>query len=220
MTTGADDSPPASDALAAVIGRRWTQRLLAQTTLRHLGNAPLSELEELLPRPLARRLFASVRLGRDLVTLPRPRALDKSEDAFQLVRPLLEGRETERFVAIACDSRFRPLATDVVAEGSPVGVSVRIADAFAPAIRHRAPHLIVAHNHPSDDPTPSEPDLVLTQRLVDLGSVLGVALIDHIIVAGARFASVRECLPWEAPERMPLVHDAHCLDCSFVDRPR
>lgn len=138
-----------------------------------------------MPRPLARRLFASVRLGRDLVTLPRPRALDTSEDAFQLVRPLLEGRETERFVAIACDSRFRPLATDVVAEGSPVGVSVRIADALAPAIRHRAPHLIVAHNHPSDDPTtPSEPDLVLTQRLLDFGNVLGIALVDHLIVAG------------------------------------
>jgi DNA repair protein RadC len=220
VTTGADDSPTSSDALEAVIGRRWTLRLLAQTTLRHLGNAPLSELEELLPRPLARRLFASVQLGRDLVTLPRPRALENTEDAFRLVRPLLEGRETERFVAIACDSRFRPLATDVVAEGTPVGVAVRIADVFAPAIRHRAPHLLVAHNHPSDDPTPSGPDLVLTRRLAELGEVLGVALVDHIIVAGARFASVRECVPWDSPAEMPVLHDAHCLDRSFVDWSR
>ena len=215
-----NDTPAAGDALVAVIGLHWSRRVLAQTTLRHLGRAPLAELEKLLPRPLARRLFAAARLGRDLVTLHRPRALETTDDAFRFVRPLLEGRETERFLAIACDRRLRPLATEVVAEGTPVGVAVRIADAFAPAVRHRAPHLLVAHNHPSDDPTPSEPDIALTLKLLEFGNALGVALVDHIVVAGERFTSLRERVPWPNPEDASLTFDVPCHDRSFRYRPR
>ena len=65
-------------------------------------------------------------------------------------------------------------------------------EVFEPAIRHNAAQIIIAHNHPSDDPNPSEEDLALTARLVYAGQILGIDVLDHIIVTKKEYVSLRE----------------------------
>ncbi len=182
--------------LAVLVGsRKRAEALLAETTLRHLASAPLDELERFLPAQAARRFYAAVRVGRHTLTPTRPPVLLTAHDVFKLVHPVLAGREAERMVVVACDVRLRALATTVVAEGTPIDVTVRIADLFAPAVRHRAFAIVMAHNHPSDDPTPSEADRILTDRATAAGVVLGIDVLDHLVVAGDRFVSIKSDFP-------------------------
>jgi DNA repair protein RadC len=110
---------------------------------------------------------------------------------YSHLHPYLTGRETERMVVVACDVRGQPLATEVVAEGGPNEVSVRISDLFTPALRHRAVAIVIAHNHPSNDPEPGPQDLRLTERVRQAADLLEIHLLDHLIIAGARFVSLR-----------------------------
>ena len=180
------------DALGLLVGSRdLADRLLAATTLRHLAAAPLDELERLMPKRAAARFHAALAIARAALLPERPARLETTEDAVRHLSPYLLGRETERMVVVACDARGRPMATEVVAEGSPVSVSIRLADLFAPAVRHRAPAILIAHNHPADDPSPSESDRVFTERAIAGGLLLGIEVIDHLILAGGLHASLR-----------------------------
>jgi DNA repair protein RadC len=70
---------------------------------------------------------------------------------------------------------------------------VRAAEVFRPAIRDNAPSIIVAHNHPSGDPTPSPEDIAITRELVAAGKLLGIELLDHIVIGnGSRYISLNE----------------------------
>jgi len=69
---------------------------------------------------------------------------------------------------------------------------VRTAEVFRPAVVQQATAVIVAHNHPSGDPTPSVDDHALTRQLAEAGSLLGIRLVDHIVIAASGFYSFRE----------------------------
>ena len=181
----------AEGALALLVGsRRRARALLAQTTLRHLAEASPSELERLLPRGTGRRFHAALALARAALCPDLPGTLAGPAEAYAHLHPYLAGREAERFVAIACDCRFQALSTSIVAEGSPASVEVRPADVFAVAVRHRAVAVVLAHNHPSGEATPSLEDYELTRRLVEAGRLLGVQVIDHLVVVGDGYWSL------------------------------
>ena len=178
-------------ALAALLGsRRKAKKLLRATTLRHLAEAPPEELETWLPRAAARRFYAAVQLVRFALAPMRSEILDSPQAAFAHFHPMLAFRETERVMVAALDGRFRVLATEVVAEGAPDAVQVRSADAFTAALRHRASSIVLAHNHPSGEITPSIEDYALTMRLTNLGKALGIRVLDHLVVAGNGFWAV------------------------------
>lgn len=177
--------------LAVLLGsRRRARELMARTSLRHLTDASASELQQFMPREVARRFHAAVRVARTALSPERPKVLDTPDSAWAHFYPYLAGRETERFVAIACDCRFHPLATTIISEGSPSSVQVRAADVFAPAIRHRAEVVVVAHCHPSGISLPSDEDVALTDRLLEAGRLLGVSVVDHLVLAGNEYRSV------------------------------
>lgn len=179
------------EALASLVGSlRKARALLAQTTLRHLAAAPPSELEHLLPRETGRRFHAALRLARVVLSPEPPGTLAGPADAYAHLHPYLAGREAERFVAVACDCRYQALATTIVAEGSPASVEVRPADVFAGAVRHRAVAIVLGHNHPSNQTTPSLEDYELTKRLVEVGRLLGIEVLDHLVVGGDGFWSL------------------------------
>jgi len=71
-----------------------------------------------------------------------------------------------------------------------------VAEIFRPAITSNCPGLIVCHNHPSGDPTPSQADVEVTEQLVEAGHLLEIELLDHIIIGAGRFASLKEQLKW------------------------
>jgi DNA repair protein RadC len=181
------------EALAEFLGSRGKAKaLLARTTLRHLAEAPDSELERFMPQDAARQFAAALRLAREVLSPPPRTSLNTPADAFAHLYPYLAGREAERFAVVALDIRQRVLATSVIAEGTPDGVSVHPADVFAVAVRHRAVAVVLAHNHPSGVTTPSARDHELTHQLREAGRVLGIPVIDHLVVCGEAFWSIAQ----------------------------
>ena len=109
----------------------------------------MGRLAGYLPGRIARRFHAAVRVTKHAIAPERSASIETQSAGYAHVYPFFVGRETERFVSVACDTRYKVIATEVIAEGLPDAVDVRIADIFALAIRHRAVALLVAHNHPS-----------------------------------------------------------------------
>ena len=209
----------AVELLSALVRRPSAERLLSRTTLRHLASAPVAELEQFVSRTEARRIHATFALARQATTLARLSQLEDAQQAFRFIYPLLAQRENERFVAVACDVRFRVLATEIVAQGSPVAVSVHIPDVFTAAMRHRAPFVLIAHSHPSDDPTPSPDDIALTRRCLEAGRLLGIGVLDHLVIAGDTFRSLRDVMPWDDTPAVGHLHESRCCEPSFVLSP-
>ena len=93
---------------------------------------------------------------------------------------------------IGVDIRNRLLEVVEVARGTVAGVEVHPREVFRPLIRMAAAGGVLVHNHPSGDPTPSPEDVALTRRLREVGQLLGVPIIDHVVVGAHRYRSVRE----------------------------
>jgi len=104
------------------------------------------------------------------------------EQAAALLRWMIPA-EQEMLVVLNLTRRQATMSRRIVALGSPNDVYVHVASVFRGAIREGASCIIVAHNHPSGDPTPSDSDLLLQRRLVTAGELLGVTVCDHIVVA-------------------------------------
>lgn len=179
--------------LAKLVGSKpLAARLLSATTLRHIASAPLSELHALMPKRAAERVHAALKVARAAVTPDRPDAIHNAEEAYRALHPHLVGRENERMVVIVLDARNQVVAIEVTAEGSPAEVAIHIGSLFAPAVRHRASAIVMAHNHPSGDPSPSSEDIAITERAIAGGVLLGIDVFDHLVVGGERYVSLRE----------------------------
>jgi DNA repair protein RadC len=141
---------------------------------------------------------AAVELGRRAAAIPI-RAGEPIRDAasvFEHVRGRLPQLDREIFLALLLDGRNR-LRTEVcVSEGTLTTALVHPREVFAPAIRDRAAALILVHNHPSGDPTPSSEDVALTERLRQVGEVVGIRVLDHVVVGHARYVSLAEERRW------------------------
>lgn len=98
----------------------------------------------------------------------------------------------EHFIVLSIDSEKRLIAKRVVFIGTVDAVIAHPREIYAGAIADFATGIIVVHNHPSGDATPSKQDIATTQQLVAAGQILGVKLLDHIIVAGRKYYSFRE----------------------------
>ena len=146
----------------------------------------------------AARLAAGFELGRRaLRPAPDRRGLTQPRDVLDLLRPRLAGLEQELFFAIALDGRNRVIDAVEIARGQLTGVEVHPREVFRPLIRMAAAGAVVAHNHPSGDPTPSGDDIGLTRRLRAVGELVGIPIVDHIVIAGDRCVSIAEWLGTE-----------------------
>lgn len=119
-----------------------------------------------------------------------PMIINTARDAADLLVPMFDSCESEKLVAAHLDSGQRLIRT-VEREGEGDAVDLPIREIIADALRLGAHALIVAHNHPSGDPTPSEADLSATRRLAETADSMGLCLYDHFIVAGGDCRSLR-----------------------------
>jgi DNA repair protein RadC len=111
-------------------------------------------------------------------------ALDDPRAAARLLAPLLAGQSVETFGVACLSARHRLLAWHLLSRGTRDGTPVSIPDVFLPAcVTPGTVALVVVHNHPSGDPTPSSDDVTLTTRLRVAADILGMTLLDHLIVA-------------------------------------
>ena len=172
-------------------------RLLAQYGgLAGLARASFADLcaERGLGEAKAAQLKAALELGRRLlVASPQERPQVKSPaDAANLLSLDMAALEQEEMRVILLDTRNRVLAIETVYRGSLNAAVVRIGELFRAAIRTNCAAVILAHNHPSGDPSPSPEDIRLTRDAVAAGRLLGIEVLDHLIIGQGRYISLKE----------------------------
>lgn len=101
-------------------------------------------------------------------------------------------KQQEYFLVILLDSSLHPFRTVLVSIGLVNRTLVHPREVFAPSIEHRAAYIILAHNHPSGDLTPSEEDIATTDRIVKAGKIIGINVLEHIIFTDKGYYSMRE----------------------------
>ena len=140
------------------------------------------------------RLAAAFELARRVFEERRPASqpIRSGRDVAQLLGPRSRDLDKEMFFALLLDGRHRVAQIERVSVGTLTSSMVHPREVFAPAIRASAAAIIVAHNHPSGDPTPSRQDLEVTARLADVGELVGIRLLDHVILGDPDFVSLRE----------------------------
>jgi DNA repair protein RadC len=154
---------------------------------RGLEDASLSALEHLGASPKEARqiraAFSVVRVcDRSCEQRIEGHTVNSPTALVRLLREVLGRRPQEFFAAVLLDARQRVIDVLGVAVGSLAQVDVHPRELFAEAVRRRAHTIILVHNHPSGDATPSEADVELTKRMVDVGALVGIPVLDHLIV--------------------------------------
>lgn len=161
--------------------------------------ARFSRIEELtqirgLGQAKASAVLAALELGRRLASA---RPLDKlhfgdPEDAAAFLMPRLRYLVKEQFLVIFLDAKNKVMGTEIVSEGNLSYTVFHPRDVFKPAILQHASAIVVAHNHPSGDPHPSDDDKELTKILVGAGEALQIPVLDHIIIGDGTYYSFQE----------------------------
>jgi DNA repair protein RadC len=142
----------------------------------------------------AARIRAAFELGRRLMveTAPDELQVRNPNDAAALLMSRY-GNESQEHLAIVClDNRNRVTGIETVYKGTVNTITIRAAEIFQAAVRRGAVSIIVCHNHPSGDPTPSPEDVRVTQNLVRAGKLMDVEVVDHLVVGCSRFVSLKE----------------------------
>jgi len=188
------------ELLAAIIGGPQ-QIEIAEALLRQFGdvramvNAHHEELAGIhgIGTTTAARIMAALALSQRLLEPAERRpTINNPKDAADIVQPLIGHREQEFLVVVLLNTRNQVLEVAEVYHGSVNSSQVRIAEVFKPAIRRNAPAIILGHNHPSGDPSPSPDDISITRAIAEAGNLMDISLLDHLVIGHGRFVSLKE----------------------------
>jgi DNA repair protein RadC len=177
----------AQDLLAEVGGLASLARMQVAELTRRPGFGPAK----------AATLVAALELGHRLTgaELRQGARLDQPEAVARYLVQRLQGNRREVFGFLGLDGRHRLIGCHELTLGTRTQTPVDPAELFRAAVLADASGLVVFHNHPSGDLEPSRDDLALTKRIARAGEVVGIKILDHIIVAGARWLSLRQAHP-------------------------
>jgi DNA repair protein RadC len=174
---------------------RLAERILAEhgglAGLIHISQAELEQITGLGPAKVS-QILATLELARRLATLPIPDqpVIHSAADAARLVMDM-GYLQQEHFRVILLDAARRVTSIPTVYIGTLNATVLRVAEVFREAIVRNAPSLILAHNHPSGDPSPSPEDIEITRTIVQAGGLLDIIVIDHLIVSPNDWRSLR-----------------------------
>jgi DNA repair protein RadC len=166
---------------------------LSDGSLRRLAQRPFAELLRYpgVGPTKAGRIIAAFELGSRAAREERPpvQRIREPEDVIRLFGTRLRDLQVEEFHLLALDSQSQVLREVLVTRGLLNSSLVHPREVFRAAIAEAAAGIIVVHNHPSGDPTPSAEDRAATRQLVSAGQLLDLPVYDHVIIAGDRFVS-------------------------------
>lgn len=186
-----------SELLVLLVGEPGGRLLTQFDDLPGLARANLPELEAVAgigPRAAA-RIQAALEMGQRLLLATNGNGRTKitaPADAANLLMPEMGLLSQEQMRTVLLDTRNRILGTPTVYQGSLNTAVVRVGELFREAIRANAAAIIVAHNHPSGDPTPSPEDVTITEQFVQAGELLDINVLDHLIIGWQRYVSLKE----------------------------
>lgn len=157
----------------------------------------------LSPRSARKALSAKPQTGQHVYAIPRyrvtlmkeslahpsPVKISDSQNAYRLLVPLFDGLDREHFLVVGLDAKHAVIGINTVSIGSVTMSIVHPREVFKPLILMNASAVILAHNHPSGDATPSPEDRALTRRLKDGGELLGITVLDHVVLGEDRYYS-------------------------------
>jgi DNA repair protein RadC len=195
-----------AELLALLVGSGIRDRpaITVAAELVHDGGG-VAALSRASPRELAQvsgigparatRIAAAFELGRRALEHEHQRELmGRPEDVFLAVAPRLAGLAQEVFLVIGIDIRNGLLDIVECARGTVLHVDVHPREVFRPLIRMAAAGAVLVHNHPSGDPTPSPEDVDMTRKLREVGALLGIPIIDHVVIGANDFRSIAELI--------------------------
>lgn len=188
--------------LLAILLRTGTKEMnvieLASRVLKtiHSANLPTITLDVLtsikgLGTTKACEIIAAMELGKRLLKDPDPPQIVSPQRVYESLKNIANHKK-EHFIAIYLDTRNREITREIISVGTLNASIAHPREVFEPAIRLLANAVIVAHNHPSGDPTPSQQDIDITKRLHEAGKLLDIPLLDHIIVTSTAYISFHE----------------------------
>jgi DNA repair protein RadC len=169
------------------------EKILKKFGAKKLPNLIFKDLNEIsgLGPAKACEIIACFELGKRLLKDKKAQIYLTPKEIWEELRDL-RNHKKEHFVIFYLDSRNQEIKREIISIGSLNVNLVHPREVFEPAVRNLTAQIILAHNHPSGDPTPSEDDLEITKRLIETGKILGIEVIDHIIVAKDNFFSFKE----------------------------
>lgn len=193
------------ELLALILGRGTkgesvmftAQKLLSKFgNLKNIASASIEELTQVngIGTAKATQLKAALELGKRLEehsTDTKEHTIRSPEDVIKAVKNKLKGKKREHFLTICLDTRNHLINIHTISVGSLDSSIVHPREVFKEAISSSAASVIFVHNHPSGDPTPSEDDIKLTKRLVEVGEIMGIEILDHIIVCDKSHFSMK-----------------------------
>jgi DNA repair protein RadC len=168
-------------------------RILRQIGGKNLTSVTLEELKKIkgLGPTKAGQILASLELGKRLLKDKKAVLHLSPKDVYEQLRDIRDLKK-EHFVILFLDSRSQEIKRETISVGTLNASLVHPREVFEPAIKCNSAQIIVAHNHPSGDPEPSNEDIEITKRLVKAGELMGIELVDHIVVASKSFKSFRQ----------------------------
>jgi len=159
----------------------------------HLGTRDVKKLKELLDLPLlhACQIVALLELGERIFLKSEEIVIRSPQDAYRYLTGM-SSLKKEHLRGLYLNARNRVIKDEILSIGTITSSISTPREIFAPAIEVGSVALILAHNHPSGDPTPSREDIEFTKRIEKAGEILEICLLDHIIVGHGRYVSLRE----------------------------
>ena len=141
-------------------------------------------------------LLGELAVRYDVATRPEgpeaPPVINCPEDVRKLLGPEMAGLAQEQLRVLLLNTKNLVVGQRVVYQGNVNSSMIRPAEVLRPAVMEAVPSIIVCHNHPSQDPTPSPEDAAITRELAQAGKLLGIELLDHVVIGGERSASLKE----------------------------
>ncbi len=121
-----------------------------------------------------------------------PPSISCPDDVLRLLGPEMSGLAQEQLRVLLLNTKNLVVGQRVVYQGNVNSSIVRPAEVLRPAVIEAVPSIIISHNHPSQDPTPSPEDVAVTRELAQAAKLLGVELLDHVVIGGEKFVSLKE----------------------------
>ena len=170
-----------------------SKKILAKFSGNGLAKASIEELKNTfgLGKAKACEIMACFELGKRLLQDKKSCLILSPKEVWEELKDIRDNKK-EHFVIFFLDSRNQEIKREIISVGSLNANLVHPREVFEPAIRYLASHIIIAHNHPSGDTEPSQEDLEITKRLSEVGKILGIEIIDHVIVSKEGFLSFKE----------------------------
>lgn len=172
------------------------QRILAQYNLKQLSQINLAQLMDIhgIKESKAAQIAACFEIARRLESFnesEKPK-INSPEDVYRRIYPRMRAQKKEMFIELCLDTKNQVIKEGTISIGSLNANIVHPREVFKMALSESAAHIIVAHNHPSGDPTPSREDIEITKKLVETGSIMGIDVLDHVIIGDGRHFSMKE----------------------------